>query len=171
VNLAANTYSGPLSVSRYGNAVPLLADGEGSHWVEGLQSVSTWTGLAAETAMDPTQNLGARKALSELDLTALADIGWNLTTTRAPLAGDSNLDGHVDLTDFGTLKANFGTAYGPARGDFNASGQVDLNDFGILKSNFGRTGAAAVPEPSGWCLTALALATLVGCRKLFAARG
>jgi hypothetical protein len=79
-----------------------------------------------------------------------------LAALQPPLPGDANLDGKVDLSDFGILKQNFGTGTGRPQGDFNADGQVDLSDFGILKENFGRASAAAVPEPTGLALFALA---------------
>jgi hypothetical protein len=153
----AGVFNGPNSVAVYGGPVPLISGGEGSHWAEGTQGRSTWTGLMAEAAMDPTQNLGARKTLTQLDLAALQDIGWTLSSTATPLPGDANRDGRVDLTDFGRLKQFFGFAFGPQRGDFDGDGKVDLNDFGILKTNFGRTSAAAaaVPEPATATLAVL----------------
>ncbi|MFO0899537.1 MAG: hypothetical protein U0836_19085 [Pirellulales bacterium] len=41
------------------------------------------------------------------------------------------------------------------QGDLNVDGKVDLADFGIFKENFGKSGAAGVPEPSGWALACL----------------
>jgi hypothetical protein len=165
VNPGKTFYNGPASTARYGSAVPLIAGGDGSHWLEGLQSTSTWTGLTAEAAMDPTQNLGARKTLTQLDLAALQDIGWTLSSTAVPLPGDANRDGRVDLTDFGTLKGNFGAGFGPQRGDFDGNGDVNLSDFGILKANFGRTGSIVVPEPSTALLALLALGVLIVRRR------
>lgn len=165
VNPSGNAFNGPNSTARYGGPVPLIAGGDGSHWLEGIEGVSTWTGLVAEAAMDPTQNLGARKTLTQLDLAALQDIGWTLTTTNVPLPGDANRDGKVDLTDFGTLKSFFGNAFGPQRGDFDGNGQVNLSDFGILKANFGRTGSLAVPEPSTAALAIVALCLLAWRRR------
>ncbi|MFO0899223.1 MAG: hypothetical protein U0836_17495 [Pirellulales bacterium] len=76
------------------------------------------------------------------------------------LQGDANADGKVDLTDFGILKSNFGQPGGLPQGDFDGNGKVDLTDFGILKTNFGHTQGAAVPEPAGLTLAALALGFL-----------
>jgi len=152
-------FNGSASVAVYGSAVPLIAGGDGSHWAEGTQGRSTWTGIMAEAGMDPTQTLGSRKTLTQLDLAALQDIGWTLSSTAVPLPADANRDGRVDLTDFGRLKSFFGSAFGPQRGDFDGNGQVDLSDFGILKTNFGRTSAAgaAVPEPATATLAVMGL--------------
>ncbi len=73
------------------------------------------------------------------------------------LPGDANADHKVDLSDFGILKEQFGAGTTRAQGDFNSDAKVDLTDFGILKEHFGRTGAAAVPEPSGLLLAGLAM--------------
>jgi len=85
--------------------------------------------------------------------------GWYVDLNVTLIPGDANSDGKVDLTDFGILKSNFGTGTTLAQGDFSGDGKVDLSDFGILKSNFGQSSAAsaAVPEPSGLVLAALAL--------------
>lgn len=76
------------------------------------------------------------------------------------LVGDANLDGKVDLSDFEILRQNFGKAGSARQGDFTADGFVSLSDFAPLKGNYGATrftpGAAAVPEPSGLLLAAMA---------------
>jgi hypothetical protein len=71
--------------------------------------------------------------------------------------GDANRDQSVDLSDFGLLKANFGSAGGWSAGDFDGNGAVDLSDFGLLKANFGAAPGAAVPEPAGWLVAAIAV--------------
>lgn len=87
------------------------------------------------------------------------------------LVGDANLDGRVDLADFQILRQNFGKSGTARQGDFTADGWVSLSDLGPLKTNFGATrntpGAAAVPEPSGLLLAALAAvsACLMGWRR------
>ncbi len=84
-----------------------------------------------------------------------------LTQAVFAIPGDANRDGAVDLADFGVLKENFGLM--PAtweQGNFDDEPSVSLSDFGVLKENFGKTSnvAAAVPEPSGLGLAALAVA-------------
>jgi hypothetical protein len=82
---------------------------------------------------------------------AISSLAINVLTP-----GDANRDQSVDLSDFGLLKANFGGAGGWSGGDFDGNGAVDLSDFGLLKANFGAAPGAAVPEPAGWLLAAIA---------------
>ena len=81
------------------------------------------------------------------------------------LPGDADGNGEVDLDDFAVLRNRFGskTLDASAGGDFDQNGVVDLRDFGVLKTNFGS--AAAVPEPSGALLAAVALATRAAIRN------
>ncbi|MEX2139565.1 MAG: hypothetical protein WD894_09910 [Pirellulales bacterium] len=102
---------------------------------------------------------------------------------RATRIGDANLDGVVDDDDVTIVGATFGKISGAvwALGDFDYDGDVDDNDVTLvgalydpsappLGSAAGASPAvsiAAVPEPEGWLLMALAgsVATLMGLQR------
>jgi hypothetical protein len=78
-NTATNpdTFFGTDAVASYGGVINLASDA--SHWAEGVQSTIAGNpdvGGTQEALMDPTVSLGFRKYISELDLAALADIGY-----------------------------------------------------------------------------------------------
>jgi hypothetical protein len=129
-----------------------------------------WTGVTPSGSFSVASDY-------DWDLSRLYSLGQvTLLAAGGRLAADANADGRVDLDDFGVLKDHFGEAGGIAEGDANRSGFVDLEDFGLLKLNFGEHGMTAVPEPSAWILSMLAVAALSGhaCRRRrvpFAARG
>jgi hypothetical protein len=91
---------------------------------------------------------------------------------RATRIGDANLDGVVDDTDVTIVGATFGTTAGAvwALGDFDYDGDVDDADVTLvgalydpLATPFGpglavtqSASLAAVPEPAGWVLVAIA---------------
>jgi len=75
-----------------GGQVPLNRAGAGteedpyrySHWEEGtLSLVNT---LSQETAMDPSIITGTRKYMTDLDMAALSDIGWEVSAVPVPAA-------------------------------------------------------------------------------------
>jgi hypothetical protein len=78
------------------------------------------------------------------------------------LIGDTDLNGEVEFTDFIELARAFGDFdTGWARGDFDGDGQTAFQDFLALADAFGESfasnarmprAAAALPEPSSFCL-------------------
>ncbi len=87
----AATFTGAASVASFGGNVPL--SGDLSHWANGTQStvvagtesfIGTRAGTTQETSLDPTINIGTRKLITELDLAALDDIGWDVVVPQEP---------------------------------------------------------------------------------------
>jgi PKD repeat protein len=79
--IANGQFSGPRSVAEYdgiGN-VPLSADFR--HWADGV------TDGGREAAMDPILTMGTRKPFTALDFAGLDDIGWDLLSPIATVAG------------------------------------------------------------------------------------
>ncbi|PPD20274.1 MAG: peptidase M10A and M12B matrixin and adamalysin [Methylomonas sp.] len=74
--IIAGAFAGANSASLFGGNVPL--SGDHVHWAEGTQ-INGW-----ETAFDPTLTNGTRKRLTQLDLAALQDIGWQVTPIPLP---------------------------------------------------------------------------------------
>ncbi|MBI82488.1 MAG: hypothetical protein CMJ81_04765 [Planctomycetaceae bacterium] len=88
------------------------------------------------------------------------------------LAGDTDGDQDVDLADYSALANNFDPVgfLGPHSwldGDFDGDNDVDLADYSSLASHFNPAGyaAAAVPEPTAFCLLVSGLLLLVGTRS------
>lgn len=98
------------------------------------------------------------------DLGCATDTGIldDLLGTLSLVLGDiDGMDG-VDLKDFLELSANFGMQGSYLEGDLDLDGSVQFDDFLILSANFGQGtegGVAAVPEPSGFALLGIILAS------------
>jgi hypothetical protein len=81
--------------------------------------------------------------------------------------GDVDGDGDVDMTDFNAIRDNFQMSVtNRNRGDLDEDGFVDFTDFRQWKNNFpfppaGSAASAAVPEPTVWMLSWMALAGVV----------
>lgn len=81
-------FTGAASVALHGGNVPL---GDADHWQNGLQSTvadgpESWittAGLLRETALDPSLTGGQRKLVTDLDLAALVDVGWQVVEPAA----------------------------------------------------------------------------------------
>ena len=104
---------------------------------------------------------------------------------RLTLRGDGGRDGRVDFNDLAALAQHYNTLDGSAvwtEGDFNLDGNVDFNDLAMLAQNYNgalpgegvfaadlagdlEAAFAAVPEPGGVGLLALALRGLRRRRK------
>ena len=88
--ISNNTFIGSKSVASYGAAVPL----SGGHWAEGTKSGGV------EASLDPTLAFGKRKNFTALDFAGLDDIGWDVVTPPASIAGtlfnDLDSDGVKD---------------------------------------------------------------------------
>ncbi|MCK9605443.1 MAG: matrixin family metalloprotease [Methylomonas sp.] len=95
------TFAGSESVAAFGGPVPLNAGKD--HWTEGTTS----GGL--ETNFDPTIGSGVRKRLTDLDLAALSDIGWQVGVVPVPVPGAAWLFGSA-LFAFMTLSRRRVTA-------------------------------------------------------------
>ncbi|MCC7087297.1 MAG: hypothetical protein IT427_20025 [Pirellulales bacterium] len=79
---------------------------------------------------------------------------------------DFDGDGDVDGADFVVWQTNFPTVGGAtlSQGDADGDGDVDGADFVMWQTNFPTTPgieAAAVPEPSGWMLSLIALGAVL----------
>jgi hypothetical protein len=98
--------------------------------------------------------------------------------------GDANVDGAVNRLDAALLAANFGTTSDAtwAMGDFDGDQAVTTGDLAMLQANmdalavnsavFSAASSAAVPEPAGVSLLAIALiGTLSAAAKSRAAAG
>jgi hypothetical protein len=86
-----------------------------------------------------------------------------LTGGNPFLVGDANLDGVVDVSDFNVFNENKFTETGRwSQGDFNADNVTDVADFNAWNENKfqASSGAAAVPEPSGYGLMGLMVAAM-----------
>ena len=125
-----------------------------------------------------TAEIRSGSTSAELDLDQsgtvdLVDRTFWVTDVRSTLIGDADLNGVVNFLDFLVLSENFGAVAGVegrpswSEGDFDGDGSVGFPDFLALSENFGASGtlAAAVPEPSGICLTMFSLLGLVGLRR------
>lgn len=77
--IIANTFAGSESVASFGG--PVALNGGLDHWAEGTASGGQ------ETNFDPTISNGLRKRVTDLDLAALSDIGWQVNVTPVPVPG------------------------------------------------------------------------------------
>jgi hypothetical protein len=81
-NLVSGTnFTGAASNIVFGGDVPLESDL--AHWLDGTESVVD--GSSQEAAMDPSLLVGTRKYMTDLDMAALDDVGWEVTATVVPL--------------------------------------------------------------------------------------
>ena len=78
----SHQFTGANATTVYGGNVPLETDD--GHFQDGLTSHLLGPGAVQETAMDPTITTGTRKYITELDLAALKDIGWEIATIPEP---------------------------------------------------------------------------------------
>ncbi|WP_221029326.1 PEP-CTERM sorting domain-containing protein [Actomonas aquatica] len=82
VDSANGLFLGANAMAEFGGAVPL--DDLQQHWAEGTMDYVAGTTVSHETAMDPTIYEGERKYLTDLDVAALADIGYTLSAVPEP---------------------------------------------------------------------------------------
>jgi len=158
--VSGTSFTGSVSVAEYdlGGNVPL--DDDLRHWANGTSDGGN------ETAMDPSLTTGTRKLFTELDFAALDDIGWDILPP--PIPGDGNGDGMVDAGDYTIWANNFAQTGVAVPGDYNDDLLVDAGDYTTWANNFGAgspSPLAAVPEPSSFALSLVALLSM-----LFAAR-
>ena len=125
--------------------------------------------------MDPTIGRGVRKWLTDLDIAALTDIGWEIESE--PLLGDMDLSGTVDFDDVAPFvlglndpigyAASFGQAPSVA-GDTDLDGDFDFDDVSgfvdLLAGSSQLSLTASVPEPSSAALATVAI-LLVLCQR------
>ena len=57
---------------------------DNSHWKDG--TLSLVNSVRQETAMDPSITTGTRKYMTDLDMAALSDIGWEVSAVPVPAA-------------------------------------------------------------------------------------
>lgn len=84
-------------------------------------------------------------------------VDWQTLVMRLP--GDANLDGTVDALDLNALALSWRGEAGWHGGDFTADGLVDAADLNLLAVNWRHAAASPVPEPSGWAIGVLSVAT------------
>lgn len=73
-------FNGPAAEAVHGGAIAL--SGDSAHWAEATQGLVD--GFAQEAAMDPTNTQGTRKLVTDLDLAAMSDIGWQVSSVPVP---------------------------------------------------------------------------------------
>ena len=78
-----NTFTGDASVALFGDAVPLTNNN--GHFAQGTNSTINGTGTFG-VAMMPRIPFGERRYMTDLDLAALSDVGWEVTAVPAPPA-------------------------------------------------------------------------------------
>ena len=95
----SNQFTGAESVSLFGGNIGLQSPAPdppsfSAHWSDGTSStvaggpesyIGALAGAAQETVMDPFITTGTRKLVTELDLAALDDIGWDIANLAIPL--------------------------------------------------------------------------------------
>ena len=100
-------------------------------------------------------------------VTTIADRDFVLGELNT-LPGDLDGDGDVGFPDFLVLSANFGNGGANyAQGNIDLVDTIGFPDFLILSANFGKSpaAAAAVPEPTGFALVAIAGLFVAGSRR------
>ncbi|MCB1761041.1 MAG: matrixin family metalloprotease [Gammaproteobacteria bacterium] len=80
--VSGGSFIGDNASSLFGGPVPLADLG---HWQQALTSTIDGSG-SQEAAMDPNIAPGQRKRFTDLDLAALADIGWEVSAVPLPAA-------------------------------------------------------------------------------------
>ncbi|QDU89219.1 hypothetical protein Pla175_26060 [Pirellulimonas nuda] len=172
---AGGDFIGANLLAAYGGPVP----GDGGHFAANTQSI-VWGSddIVSETVLDPDSLAGVRKYLTEVDAALLRDLGYEvLDRFPAPLlAGDYNGDGAVDAADYSVWRDNLGLAV-TLPGD-PTPGVVSADDYPVWREAFGDPQSvadlvrassaepAAVPEPAGYAMLAIAAAATFLCRRL-----
>jgi len=98
---SGGSFVGGNAQSEHGGPVPLQSGN--AHWAEGVTSTVADVALSyilnpganQEAALDPTLIFGQRKLMTNLDLAALADIGWEITAVPLPAGAWLLLSGLV----------------------------------------------------------------------------
>lgn len=85
-----DAFEGPISLAVYNSenglnetGVPTVSSSD-RHWADGTQSFIYGTETLQEAAMDPSLTVGERKLFTNLDIAALADIGWDTVAVPEP---------------------------------------------------------------------------------------
>ena len=105
-----------------------IIEGDGAHFAEGLTSTSIINGVSQEAAMDPNIRIGFRKALTQVDVAALRDLGFSTILPVIPLLGDVNLDGEVDFLDISPFIRVLLSGDFLEEADLNQDGEVNFLD-------------------------------------------
>jgi hypothetical protein len=170
--------TGSWTGSSYDGLTGLVASG---------RSGSTWTGggiVTSQTAAQGTNytTVGIARASDARPDTATTTALWNGQTVTGSdtlimytYGGDATLDGLLNIDDYTRIDSGVAAGLkGWANGDFNYDGNVNIDDYVILDANIttqgpplgsgaGLEGVAAVPEPAGGAI--LALAALLSRRR------
>ncbi|MCQ8128637.1 matrixin family metalloprotease [Methylomonas rivi] len=100
--IVAGAFTGGESVASFGG--PVALNGGLDHWAEGTASGGR------ETNFDPTIGNGVRKHLTDLDLAALSDIGWQVNAAPVPVPGAVWLFGSALLGLMGISRGRLASA-------------------------------------------------------------
>lgn len=106
-----------------------------------------------------------------LDAAAIAALMTTPSMLPPGEPGDFNADGAVNVADFLVLAENFNTTHSLlesyARGDFDLNARVNMADFFAFRQVLAaqQAGAAAVPEPAGLVLIAIATFSVLALRR------
>ena len=117
-----------------GTGIGIIEPGDGSHFTEGLMSTRISDGVLQEIVMDPSLQIGNRKALTQLDVAALRDLGFSTIVPDVALLGDVNLDGAVTFLDIGLFVTILTMNNFQVEADLNRDGNVNFLDIGPFVS-------------------------------------
>ncbi len=73
-------FVGAASIASHGG--PVALDRDPGHWAAGTLSTVVGTSTPQEALNDPTITIGTRKFLTNLDLAALTDVGWEIASVQ-----------------------------------------------------------------------------------------
>ena len=158
------------ATSTYDGVTGLLKSGRGN---------GTWNGSGIVTSMTAATTANG---LTTLAVSAAGDAAYGGTRTFGgqsvastdvlvmyAYAGDANLNGAIDADDYFRIDNGFGSHLtGWINGDFNYDGVVNADDYFLIDRSYAKQGspfnsaprhcaaAAAVPEPAGIALFAIA---------------
>lgn len=164
-----NTFTGPAAVAEFDAPVPL---GEGaSQWVNDIPSVIYGTSTSQNAALDDGIEIGTRERLTNLDVAALVDIGWQIEE----VVGDYSSDGVINAADYVVWRNTLGSTT-DLRADGSGNSRVGSEDYDIwvdrfnnasghgvaLGENVGAGSDGAVPEPNSLVIFLTAVAVNFG---------
>ena len=185
---AAGTWDG---VSAYTDVAGLVDAGRGTAgnalW-DGTRGITTSDTRAinnGDLVSIGVAKVGNIRAVADTETTTFAGqtVLGSDTLVMATWGGDANLDGKINIDDYGRIDGNVGqsgSVFGWDKGDFNYDGKINIDDYGIIDGNINRQGVvfatghssaaavegvAAVPEPAGLMIIALAATSLLTRRR------
>ena len=79
---SGGNFTGTVSVAEHGG--PVALNPAGDHWANGITSNIRGTSTSQEVALDPSIGEGETKLVTDLDVAALDDIGWDIAALPVP---------------------------------------------------------------------------------------